>query len=54
MHKEEAKINCVTFLKQEKVIKNITDKINMAKGVREKTTFAEELQSRCAFDLSGL
>lgn len=44
MHKEGAKINCVTFQKQEKVIKDITDKINMAKGVREKAIFAEELQ----------
>lgn len=44
MHKEGAKINCVTFQEQEKVIKDITDKINMAKGVREKATFAEELQ----------
>jgi hypothetical protein len=44
MHKEGAKINCVTFQKQEKVKKDITDKINMAKGVREKVTFAEELQ----------
>ena len=41
---EEPKITCPTFLKQETVIKNITDKINMAKGVREKATFAEELQ----------
>lgn len=44
MQKEEHKISCPTFLKQETVIKNITDKINMAKGVREKATFAEELQ----------
>ncbi|MFH2031692.1 MAG: hypothetical protein ABIJ40_13915 [Bacteroidota bacterium] len=45
MHKkEEAKISCSIFQKQEKVIKDITDKINMAKGVREKATFAEELQ----------
>lgn len=44
MHKEGAKINCVTFQKQKKVIKDITDKINMAKEVQEKATFAEELQ----------
>ena len=44
MHKEEAKINCVTFQKQEKGIKDITDKINMTKGMREKATFAEGLQ----------
>lgn len=44
MHKEGAKINCVTFQKQEKVIKDITDKINMAKGAQEKAAYAEELQ----------
>jgi len=44
MQKEEHKISCPTFLKQETVIKNITDNINMAKGVREKAAFAEELQ----------
>jgi len=37
-------VNCLTFQKQEPVIKNITDKINMAKGVLEKAGFAEELQ----------
>ncbi|MBU1679318.1 MAG: hypothetical protein KJ799_07460 [Bacteroidetes bacterium] len=42
--KEESKINCSTFQKQEFVIKDITDKINQAKGVREKAIFAEELQ----------
>ncbi len=46
MHKEETKIICPIFLKQEPVIKDITDKINMAKGVREKTIFAEELQKK--------
>ncbi|MCK9426991.1 MAG: hypothetical protein M0Q21_13250 [Ignavibacteriaceae bacterium] len=44
MQKEEHRISCPTFLKQETVIKNITSKINQAKGVREKATFAEELQ----------
>lgn len=44
MHKEEAKINCQIFQKQEPVIKDLTDKINKAKGVREKAKFAEELQ----------
>lgn len=48
MHKEGAKINCITFQEQEKVIKDITDKINMAKGVQEKATFAEELQKEAA------
>ncbi len=44
MYKEEAKISCKTFQKQESVIKDITDKINRAKGVQEKARFAEELQ----------
>ena len=45
MHKkEEAKISCSTFQKQEPVIKDITDKINKAKGIQEKAVFAEELQ----------
>jgi len=44
MRKEEPKINCLTFQKQEMVIKDITNKINMAKGVLEKARLAEELQ----------
>lgn len=44
MHKKEAKINCTTFQKQEPVIKNITEKINRAKGVKEKAKNALELQ----------
>jgi len=44
MHKEEPKINCPIFQKQEPVIKNITDKINAAQGVPAKAKFAEELQ----------
>jgi len=44
MKENEAKINCSTFQKQESVIKNITDKINEAKGIQEKAGFAEELQ----------
>jgi hypothetical protein len=44
MHKEEPKINCAIFQKQECVIKDITDKINGAKGVQEKAGFAEELK----------
>ena len=43
MHKEEPKISCPTFQKQESVIKDITDKINMAKGVQEKARFAQGL-----------
>jgi hypothetical protein len=44
MQKEEGKINCEIFKKQEPVIKDITDKINKAKEIREKAKFAEELQ----------
>jgi len=44
MDKKKAKINCTTFQKQEPVIKNITDKINRAKGVKEKAKNALELQ----------
>ena len=44
MSKEDAKINCQTFQKQEPLIKEITAKINGAKGVLEKAEFAEELQ----------
>ena len=44
MKKEELGISCPVFLRQETVIKDITGKINQAKGVREKVTFAEELQ----------
>ncbi|MBI5194777.1 MAG: hypothetical protein HZA10_00475 [Nitrospirae bacterium] len=44
MYKEEAKINCQIFQKQEPVIKDVTDKINKAKGVQEKARFAEKLQ----------
>jgi len=45
MHKkEEAKITCVAFQKQEPVIKDITDKINQAKDVKEKAKNALELQ----------
>lgn len=43
-NKEEAKISCQTFQKQESAIKDITDKINKAKGVKEKAGNALELQ----------
>ena len=43
MGKNKSKINCKTFQKQELVIKDITDKINQAKGVLEKARFAEDL-----------
>jgi len=44
MEEGNSKITCLTFQKQEPVIKSITDKINKAKGVQEKAGFAEELQ----------
>ena len=52
MHKEEPKISCPTFQKQEPVIKDITVKINQAKGVLEKAEFAEELQKKADVLLS--
>lgn len=52
MHKKEAEISCQIFQKQESVIKNITDKINQAKGVQEKAEFAGELQKEANVLLS--
>ena len=49
---EKPKISCPIFRKQEPVIKDITDNINMAKGVQEKAEFAEELQKEVAVLLS--
>jgi len=44
MHKEEPKISCSIFLKQEPGIRGLTDKINNTKDVQEKARFAEELK----------
>jgi hypothetical protein len=44
MSKEDAKINCPTFQKQEPVIEDITAKINNANGVLEKAEFAQKLR----------
>ena len=52
MSKEDAKINCPTFQKQEPVIKDITAKINSAEGVLEKAEFAEKLQEEVDILLS--
>ena len=41
---ENKAINCLIFQKQEPVIKDITDRINIGETVLEKATFAEELQ----------
>ena len=43
MFEEESKISCPAFQKQESIIRDITNKINRAKGVLEKARFAEEL-----------
>jgi len=44
MSKENTKISCPTFQKQEPVIQDITAKINNAKDVLEKADFAQKLQ----------
>ena len=44
MSKEDAKISCQVFQKQEAVIKDITNKINAIEGVTGKAVFAEELR----------
>jgi len=44
MPKEDAKINCPAFQKQELVVKDITAQINEDKEVLKKAAFAEELQ----------
>jgi len=44
VEENKPRISCPTFQKQESVIKDITDKINQAKGVQEKAVYAEELQ----------
>ena len=52
MEENKAKISCPTFQKQESVIKDITDKINGAKGVQEKAGFAERLKEEADVLLS--
>jgi len=44
MYREQGRVSCSIFQKQEPIIKDITDKINKSKGVQEKARFAEELQ----------
>ncbi|MDP3787440.1 MAG: hypothetical protein Q8R05_07885, partial [Candidatus Omnitrophota bacterium] len=44
MGKEDIKINCAIFQKQEAVAKDITGKINATEGVTGKAFFAEELR----------
>jgi len=43
MSKENAKINCSTFQKQEALIEDITAKINSVKDVSKKAEFAKKL-----------
>ena len=52
MHKEESKINCPIFQKQESEIGGIVNRINKAEGVQEKAKFAEELQKEVGVLLS--
>lgn len=52
MHKEEPKISCPIFQKQEPVIKDITNKINNTKEVQEKVVLASELQKEVDVVLS--
>ena len=52
MHKEDAKINCAIFRKQEAAIKDITNKINAIEGVTGKAIFAEELRKEADVLLS--
>jgi len=44
MSKEDGKINCPTFQKQEPMIEDITAKINNASDVLKKADFAQKLQ----------
>ena len=44
MPKEETKISCLAFQRQEAIIRDLTDKINTVKVVQEKARFAEEIQ----------
>jgi len=43
MFAEKPEISCPAFQKQEPIIKDITNKINRAKGILAKARFAEEL-----------
>jgi len=52
MRKEEPKINCPIFQKQEPIIKELTNNINNAKGVEEKARVSEELKKEIGVLLS--
>jgi hypothetical protein len=52
MSEKNAEISCSVFQKQEPVIKDITAKINSAKGVFEKAELAKRLQEEADVLLS--
>ncbi|HKY99746.1 MAG TPA: hypothetical protein VJ112_01115 [Rhabdochlamydiaceae bacterium] len=52
MPRENAKIYCSAFQRQEPVIQDITAKINKAVGVQEKAAFAVELQEEAGMLIS--
>ena len=52
MSKQDAKINCSIFQKQEPVIEDITAKINDAKDIVGKAELAKELQDEVGVLLS--
>jgi hypothetical protein len=52
MKENKERINCLAFQKLDSLIKDITNKINQAKGVLEKARFAEELQKEVEVLLS--
>lgn len=52
MPRENAKINCPAFQKQEHVIEDITAKLNEAEGVQKKAAFAVELQEEVGMLIS--
>ncbi|MBI5701016.1 hypothetical protein HZC34_04110 [Candidatus Saganbacteria bacterium] len=51
-HEEYPKISCPIFKRQETAIKDITDKINTAKGIKGKAALAEELEKEIEVLLS--
>lgn len=52
MKKEDPKISCPIFQKQEAVIQDITAEINNAKNILKKAEFAEKLQEEVNLLLS--
>ena len=52
MDKDNPKINCPIFQKQEPIIKELANNINNAKGVEEKARVSEELKKEIGVLLS--